>query len=67
MYEVQKVIYKDFFLPGTELKYTCNGGYIMAPEYYVGLVCGEDGNYTALSTVPEFATGACLPGLVNLL
>ena len=65
--EVQKVIYKNLFLPGTELKYNCDDGYIMAPEYYVGVVCGEDGNYTALSTVPGFTTGACLPGSVNLL
>ena len=62
---VEKVVFKDVLLPGTELKYTCDSGYVMAPEYYVGVVCGDDGNYTALSTQPGFTTGECLPGSVD--
>ena len=59
---VQKVVYKGAWLPGTEVNYTCDSGYVMAPEYYVGVVCGEDGNYEALTTDPDFTAGACLPG-----
>ena len=62
---VQKVVYKGAWLPGTEVNYTCDSGYVMAPEYYVGVVCGDDGNYTALSTQPGFTTGECLPGLLE--
>ena len=35
----------------------------MAPEFFMGRVCGEDGNYTALTNDSDFQTGACVAGM----
>ena len=66
-FNVTSWVYQGLLLPGTEVEYTCDEGYLMAPMYYMGRVCGADGNYNALSTNPEFATGVCIPGSVKLI
>ena len=35
----------------------------MAPEFFMGRVCGDDGNYTALTNDSDFQTGACVAGM----
>lgn len=58
---VQFVGPDGFYLPYTKVFHTCFDGYIMAPQSYEGVICLENGNYSAFGTDRLVTTGECVP------
>lgn len=52
---------KGFYLPYTRVFHTCFDGYIMSPQSYQGVICGENGIYSAFGTDRLVTAGECVP------
>ena len=52
---------EKIYVPDTKVMYICFDGYIMSPQSYKGVICGKNGNYSALTTDFHVTSGECVP------